>query len=353
MPPSATGVADYSAALLPHLQAIGEVAVNTPGDVNVYHVGNNALHREIYRRAIAEPGVVVLHDAVLQHFFLGSLDEAAYSEEFVFNYGEWSRALAGELWRERARSGADARYFARPMVKRVVRASRAVIVHNPTAAAIARAHGAERVFEIPHLFVTPQVPSVIDTLRFRQELGAPPNVLLVGTFGHQRETKRLAVLVRAFEAARARAENIRLLVTGEFVSKAYAQAMEPLLVQAGALRAGHLPEDEFWKYLAATDLCVNLRYPTAAETSGVAIRMMGLGKAVVFTNDDATRRYPENACLRLDVGPSEESMLADYMVWLAGQREAAAMIGENAKRYITREHGAAKVASAYWEAVRV
>ena len=28
-------------------------------------------HREIYRQAIERPGVAVLHDAVLQHFFLG------------------------------------------------------------------------------------------------------------------------------------------------------------------------------------------------------------------------------------------------------------------------------------------
>src|SRR5688572_22883345 len=90
VPPAATGVADYSAALLPHLQGLGEVRVNATGDVNLYHIGNNALHREIYQRALAEPGIAVIHDAVLQHFFLGWLDELAYIEEFVYNYGEWS-----------------------------------------------------------------------------------------------------------------------------------------------------------------------------------------------------------------------------------------------------------------------
>src|SRR4051794_16889001 len=109
MPPAATGVADYSASLLPYLRKLGEVGVNQPGDVNLYHIGNNALHREIYARALAEPGIAIIHDSVLQHFFLGSLDEAAYEEEFVYNYGEWSRGLARELWKERARSGSDAR----------------------------------------------------------------------------------------------------------------------------------------------------------------------------------------------------------------------------------------------------
>ena len=44
-------------------------------DVALYHVGNNALHREIYQRALTNPGVVVLHDAVLQHLLLGMLGE--------------------------------------------------------------------------------------------------------------------------------------------------------------------------------------------------------------------------------------------------------------------------------------
>ena len=88
-------------------------------DVALYHVGNNQLHRAIYRRALADPGVVVLHDAVLQHFFLGSLDREAYVEEFIYNYGEWIARLAGDLWNNRARSAADPRYFEYPMLKRI------------------------------------------------------------------------------------------------------------------------------------------------------------------------------------------------------------------------------------------
>src|SRR4029077_11842764 len=75
LPPARTGVADYSATLLGALRQRGTVNVNASrADVFLYHLGNNQLHREIYRRALARPGVVVLHDAVLQHFFLGWLD---------------------------------------------------------------------------------------------------------------------------------------------------------------------------------------------------------------------------------------------------------------------------------------
>jgi hypothetical protein len=111
----------------------------------LYHLGNNALHADIYQRALDRPGVIVLHDAVLHHFLLGQLDEALYADEFVYNYGEWHRPLARELWRGRAASGADARYFAFPMLRRVVESARATVVHNAEAARIAAATGAARL----------------------------------------------------------------------------------------------------------------------------------------------------------------------------------------------------------------
>ena len=351
-PPARTGVADYSAALFRELCKLGDVRVSDPNaDIALYHIGNNSQHRDIYRQALARPGVAVLHDALLHHFFLGTLDQAAYTEEFVYNYGEWSRGLAQQLWTHRARSGADPRYFNYPMIKRVAETSRAVIVHNPAAAAIVKRHAPDtRIFEIPHLFLPPQAPAEIDTLRFRESLGLGPRTLLAGVFGHQRESKRLAVVLRAFARALASGVDARLLVSGAFVSEVYERSLEPLLNGPRILRTGYLPDREFWRYAAATDLCINLRFPSAAETSGVAIAMMGIGKPVAFTAGEETARIPSNACLRVDVGLAEEGMLAGYMVWLAQDREAGAAIGTRAAAHIASEHAPRKAARLYWEA---
>jgi glycosyltransferase involved in cell wall biosynthesis len=353
LPPAPTGVADYSAALLPYLRALGEVETNPSScDVPLYHIGNNTLHREIYQRALEQPGVAVLHDAVLQHLLLGSLGESAYVEEFVYNYGEPLRDLARQLWRERARSGADARYFAYPMLKRIATVSRAVIVHNPAAASEVRRHApATEIAEIPHLFVRPSLPPDSETERLRQSLGLSSRSLLVGAFGHQRETKRLAVLLRAFQQAMERGADVRLLVSGDFVSRTFENSIAPLLVHPRIVRTGHLSEPDLWRYAAATDLCVNLRYPSAVETSGIAIRMMGIGKPVVFTDTEAIARIPENACLRIEAGPDEEETLAAYILWLAEERETAAEIGRRAAEHIAREHAPEKVARQYWDAL--
>jgi glycosyltransferase involved in cell wall biosynthesis len=350
LPPARTGVADYAEALLGALRKHGDVKIGEAGGVALYHIGNNQLHGAIYDRALAHPGVVVLHDAVLQHFFLGRLTAEQYVDEFIFNYGEWTRSLAEDLWKHRARSAADPRYFAWPMLKRVATAARAIIVHNPAAAAIVLRHSpAARVIEIPHLFLKPEMPAEVDTLRFRAELGLGPRTLLAGVFGHQRESKRLPVVLRALERSGADA---RLLIAGSFASSDLERSLAGQLSDSRIIRAGYLSDADFWRYAAAVDLCVNLRYPTAAETSGIAIRMMGIGKPVVFSDGAEVSRIPENACLRVATGPSEEEMLAAYIAWLARDREAAQAIGRRAAAHISADHALETVAERYWEVLK-
>lgn len=352
LPPARTGVADYSAALLRALSAQGEVKVEAAdADVHLYHLGNNHLHRDIYGRALETPGVIVLHDAVLHHFFLGTLSESDYIAEFTYNYGGWNEDLARSLWQSRARSATDPAYFRYPMIKRVVERSRAVIVHNPGAAAIVEKHvpGAN-IHEIPHLLEPPPVTPGYEVIRLRHQLGVGAQTFLFGVFGHLRESKRLATVLRAFQSAR-KAADIALLVAGEFASSDLARSLEPMIHSEGILRVGYVPESDFWRHASAVDACISLRYPTAGETSGIAIRLMGLGKPVILTAGCETSRFPDSACLRVDAGPAEEEMLAEYMVWLAHFPDDARAIGERAATHIREFHDPAKVAGLYWQAL--
>jgi len=354
LPPARTGVAAYSAELLRALAPLGSVKVNArDADVALYHLGNNGLHREIYNRALARPGVAVLHDAVLQHFFLGGGNEREYVAEFVYNYGRWSEDLARELWRRRPRSAADPEYFRYPMLKRVVERSRAVIVHNPRAAELVRQHvpGAT-VHEIPLLFELPDLPSPSEVIRWRAAQGVAPHTFLVGVFGHLRESKRLMALLRAFQRARHSAD-MMLLIAGDFVSSDLARSAEPLLRNdPGILRIGYLDERDFWLCASAVDACINLRYPMAGETSMIAIRLMGLGKPVIVTAGEETARFPESACVRVDTGPAEEEMLVEYLVWLARHPEDSRAIGQRAAAHIRQHHAPARAGELYWQALQ-
>lgn len=344
MPPARTGVADYSAAMAAALRRAGhQVNVNSQGDVNLYHVGNNPLHRPVYERALAQPGVVLIHDAVLHHFHLGFDDERRYVEEFVYNYGEWHRGLAQELWRNRARSGSDPAYFDYPMLRRVCEGARLVLVHNPAAADMARRHAPEaRIEELPHLVETPPAANPHAVLALRGTWRIPEGGFVFGIFGHLRESKRLAAAVSALARL---PRKVHLLVAGDFVSSDYARAMEPLLRQnARVIRAGYLSEPAFWQHAHAVDACINLRYPAAGETSGIAVRLMSAGKPVLVSAGRESARIPGGACVEVDTGIGEEEMLTAYMLWLANAPAEARRIGGEARRYIAAGHDAGRVA---------
>jgi len=351
LPPARTGVADYAAALLAALRRYGRVEVAPQRcDVALYHLGNNQMHAAIYRRALEQPGVVVLHDAVLHHFLLGLLGRPAYVDEFVYNYGEWNRGLAAELWQARAGSGADTRYFHFPMLKRATERARAVVVHNPAAGRAVREHAAHApVIEIPFLFQPPRLPTDGETARYRQGLGLPGDAFVFGVFGFLRESKRLVTVLETFARLHAKQPRTALLVAGSFVSTDLERAVEPLLREPGIVRVPHLSEREFWLAARAVDACINLRYPAAGETSAIAIQLMGLSKPVLLTDAEECARFPEAACVRVTAGLGEGESLWRHMVLLTSVPGVARAIGQQGALYIGEHHPLEQVAQQYWE----
>lgn len=300
-----------------------------PG-VTVFHLGNNQLHQPIYQRLISleDPKrVVILHDAVLHHFMLGSLSREAYIDEFVYNYGEWQRDLAQDLWSRRSHSGSAPEYFAYPMLRRAMAAAHLVIVHNPAAARLAREHGAAQVELIPHFIeCQPSVPAQ-DILAWRASQGLHPNTCLFGVFGHLRESKRVPVIVRAI--AQQPPATAALLVQGEWGSDTLRNSLEP----QGVIRVGAVPEAMFQLLIAAVDVGVNLRYPSAGESSGVLARLMAAAKPVIVTRGEELSHLPPHIVWPISPGPGELESLACAMAYLAQHRTARREMGRAALAY--------------------
>ena len=355
-PGAATGVADYAETLLDALRRLAPAGVTIErdaarADLHVYHLGNNRLHAGIYAKALETPGIVVLHDAVLHHFMLGAFSRQQYVDEFACNYGEWSRHIAEELWRERSGSAVDPRYFRYAMLRRVAEAASTVIVHNPGAAAMAREHGARNLHVVPHFFEPRPNPDGFVTARFRQSLGIAQGDVLFGVFGYLRETKRLLPSIRAFRRLHAVRPDTALLIAGEVVSGDLGRLLAVEAAHPAVHRMGHLSNADFHIAAASVDCCLNLRYPAAGETSGIAIRLMGMGKPVILTEGPETQEIPEAACLRVPPGTDEEAVLLDQMALIAGFPEIRRQIGRQAAWHISRCHSLENAARQYWQVI--
>jgi hypothetical protein len=350
LPPERTGVADYSAALLPELERLAQVIVNPAGDgpgLDLYHIGNNGFHYAAYQQALLEPGVVVLHDAVLQHFFLGHLSREAYIDEFLYNYGEWYRPFANELWADRNKASSDPRYFEWPMLRRLAERSLGVIVHNAAAEKAVRRHAPKaKVTVIPHLFTPPPQPDPKDVAALRASWNVNGATVL-GIFGYLRETKRIPVVFEAFERARVRGAKLALLVAGEFLSKGLEASLQSRLAQPGVIRRGFVDEDQFWLQAYAVDACVNLRVPSAGESSGIAARLMGIGKAVFLTEGPEVAHFPPGSYFPVSAGREEEADLEEMFLRIAEQPQLTREMGRLAGAHVSSEQAVDRVAAAY------
>src|ERR1022692_5324154 len=196
LPPSPSGVADFAVDLLRGMRKRTEVKVFVedlrsrlalPGwpiyhfsknkcEQNLYQLGNNKLHRFVYDQALRRPGVIVLHDALLQHMLLGESWDV-WEREFIFTYGERGREIAANL-REGSPSAHEG-FFRYPLVKRVVEASRRVIVTNDGAKArVLREAPEADVQVIPLPFV--RRGREVARAEARSELGISSDAFVVG-----------------------------------------------------------------------------------------------------------------------------------------------------------------------------
>src|SRR5690606_7979774 len=108
---------------------------------------------------------------------------------------------------------------------------------------------------------------------FRERLGGPPGAPLLGSFGFQTPIKRTEAVIRALAAPGL--ETVHLVVAGELSPYVFyeREAREAGVAERVHL-TGFLPYAELEAAIAASDLALNLRYPTAGETSASLLRVL-------------------------------------------------------------------------------
>jgi len=78
--------------------------------------------------------------------------------------------------------------------------------------------------------------------------------------------------------------------------------------------SGYVEEEDFAAYFAAVDRLVNLRYPSAGETSGTLIRAFEAGKPVAVSDYAQFAELPDDCVVKIPFGDREVDELADFLV---------------------------------------
>jgi glycosyltransferase involved in cell wall biosynthesis len=202
---------------------------------------------------------------------------------------------------------------------------------------------------IPHFFQPVALPDPAETALFRQHTDIGQGTTLFGIFGYLRETKRVLPCIDAFRRLHAARPSTALVLAGDIVSADLRRLLDAEAAHPAIHRLPHLNERDMLIAGAAVDCCLNLRYPAAGETSGIAIRMMGIGKPVIVTDATENNAIPPAACLRVSHGVAEPAELFDYMVMVAQFPGIAKDIGTEALRHVLSHHSLEAAALNYWQ----
>ncbi len=353
MPPERSGIADYSALLLPALQERCEVSVVRRGrkrpprgtDLCVYHVGNNPdAHGWIVDALRRTPGVVVLHDFVLHHLVagltIGRRDGHGYLDAMEREGGVVGRLLGHAVLDKRIPPLWENRPEDFHLAGEVLDLATGLIAHSRHVRDRARDAGYERpIWVVPHpAFPVPDGPAA-------DVEGAP----LLGTFGNVNVSKRVPQLLEAFARVRARHPGTRLLLVGA-TSPGFDldRRLQRLgLGDSGLTREGYVDEARLWALMKACDVHVSLRAPTMGETSGTAIRALSLGKPLVVSDVGWFAELPDEVALKVPVDTREVETLAAALELLASRPNVRAAMGGAARELARREHALDRVADLY------
>lgn len=288
-----------------------------PGKLRLYHVGNSPLHAFIYLEALRVPGVVVLHEWNLHELILGfavrANDFSAYRAHMRREHGARgsvaaqtiASALGGRHWTGVFALNAEI----------LERALAIVCLSEATAAAVAGRAPETPLLHLPHHALLKS--HAANRREARRLLGLAPEAQVILAPGLGTASKSLSVVRDAVDLVSARRAHA-LLVTvggGDAGSTDAASPRERSL--------GRVDLETLGDALLAADVVVALRFPSRGETSGVVMRALACGRAVVVsTGSTADRDFLQGVVARINPGPNESRELAATLGFLLDDDEA-------------------------------
>ncbi|MGA0562018.1 glycosyltransferase [Ancylobacter sp. VNQ12] len=381
LPPERSGVADYSAQILPELRRYYDIDVVVAQDrveddwiiANcgvrsvayfeshahsydriLYHFGNSEFHIHMFSLLRRIPGVVVLHD-----FYLG--DIICYIEYDRQVIHHWTRALLRShgyvAVKERFTHKTTTDLFPKyPSNIDVLTQSQGVIFHSEYAVKLTEDFYPTLDRELSKVIPLVRQPAPPRTKEeARRILGFSPDDIIVCSFGFIMPVKLSVRLADAWlESPLCRDRRCHLIFVGDMPKGSYADEMRARMKRSdGGQRirtTGFVSAEIYSLYLQAADIGVQLRAHSRGETSAAALDCLAYGLATIVNANGSMAELPADCVRRLD-DTFETSELARALSELCADQAERERLSTSAAAYVATSHNPSIVAARYHEAI--
>ncbi len=377
LPPERSGIADYSADLLPELARYYDIelvldqdslqapwlAANFPQrsvawfdahahqyDRIMYHFGNSSFHQHMFGLLERHPGVVVLHD----FFMSGITNYAAGASPYPNAYcralylAHGYRALV-----EERDGGRDASVYQYPCNRAVLDHASAVIVHSQHAITLAEQwYGAGSAADWRMIPLLRMLPGSIDKAAARRALNIADDVFLVCSFGMLAPTKCNDQIVEAWLGSELGADPAaRLVFVGDNPTLDFGQALA-LRIRGhdGVHITGFTTQETYRLYLAAADAAVQLRTRSRGETSATVLDCLAYRLPTVINAHGSAAEVPDDVAIKLP-DQCQPDQLAEALLRLRHEPALVRQLAARAGAYMDAVHHPARVGAHYHAAI--
>jgi glycosyltransferase involved in cell wall biosynthesis len=291
--------------------------------------------------------VVVLHELVLHHFMLWyaanvQRDVQLYVRDMAARYGEPGAHMAQLMIRSRFTDAA----FDFPCCEPVLAAARGLIAHSRYV--VERAAAIRPGLPAAVVPMGVPLPALASREGARARLGLPAGAAILASFGHINAWKRVEPALRALRELRDEGRDARYILVGS-VSPNYDLA--GLIGRMGLAEAvtvtGYVPRGQFEDYVAAADICLNLRHPTGGETSASLLRLLGAGRPTLVSAVGSFAELPAGVAAQVDADASEGDLILAYCRTFLDRPELAAALGARARAFVAADHSLEAAALGY------
>jgi glycosyltransferase involved in cell wall biosynthesis len=327
-------------------------------DVSIYHIGNNPHYHTVIRNVLKEnPGVVVLHDAVLYYLVAGRgigglLRELQLSEKDPFLSITDSLTIVKDIHKnDLLRYGSPEIY---PLLGTVLRYAKMVIVHSLTALKAVKKSGFKnKVVLVPHL----AYPSVVQTKdkinvkTIRAQMGIAEDDFLVGLFGFIGPTKQIQKVLSAVKELLAQKYRVKLLIVG--IGDDLTSLINKFGLSEYIILKGFVNEDDFQKLFSVVDSVINLRFPSSGEASGSLLHAFSHGKATIVSDIAWFSELPDEIVKKVPIGINEVTDLVSALsTWIENPSILNEM-GNSAYRYSNIHYSPEIISKKYIDALKM
>lgn len=315
-------------------------------DEIIYHMGNYYdAHKYIYESLKRYPGVVVLHDFVLQAFYAEKYDETcdfdSYRKLLLKYYKDKGKQIAeriklsmpDQIWESE-------KAIEYPLNEEVLEAAKAVIVHSDFVKERVRSKINKPIIKIN---LHGQIYKKFDIEKTRKSLGIGKDDILICSAGFINKNKRYESILSAL--LEIREFKFKYLIAG----KDRGRLLDNYLSrhEKNIIKLGHLPIEKLEEIISASDICINLRYPTMGESSGSLLRMMGYGKPTLITDYGSYAEFPDYCAVKVSPDIDEKEMIKRSVTALALNADFRLSLGREAKNYVDKNCDIKKCAEKY------